>query len=122
MAYVPAAPDGPGDIVDAPLNVAVVATEMTSLVPWPTSMLMSPPLTVRLFTDSVPIDPTAAVAPGAIAALWPPTVAAMVTSPTLPLPASVPAAMAELLTFTAAFCANWPVTTRAPSLIFVSPV
>src|SRR5262245_11678187 len=70
---------------------------------------------------SVPTSP-APVAPGAIAALLAPLLAAMITLPRAPEPLSLPAALAEVLMFTVPVVLRPPVTDSAPLLMFVGPV
>jgi hypothetical protein len=73
----------------------------------------------------VPILPSAPFAPGAILAVCVPVLAATVTAPTMPVPLSVPAAVAELFTFTEPkleSAAPVPLIESVPAFTLVSPV
>jgi hypothetical protein len=94
----------------AELMVAVLMTLMRSLLA-PTSIRRSPPFIVSEFIVSVPIDPSASIAPGRT--LPPPL---MVTTPTFPVlaPFPLPLSIPPLFTATVPVLLSEPTTTTGP--------
>lgn len=105
------------------VKVAAPVTATRSLVALPMLMFKLPPAAVKLVIVNVAAASfSSPVAPGESWPMFAPLFAATVTFPTEPVPAKVPAPVAEAFTFTTPELRVLPVMDRIPVFAFVAPV